>query len=224
MVTFDCEWTRADGVTLVTARLRGVEEPTRVTVRNALDGPVWPPRREGVPVAGWDDTGFSAVLDPGDHALGYASPAEPSDPPARLVDTTPMPEGTDGLSSDHDVVRELGDPSPPADAVPVTDDPGVDPTATAGRPTESPLPTAVADWLANVEDRVERAEQLADAESLPAATEAVRSAGSLDEVRTLAERGDRDVRTLRRLAARAESLADRREAAGIPVETLARLA
>jgi hypothetical protein len=73
----------------------------RVRVADRLDGPVWPPRREGVPEAGWDDGGFEGVVAPGERRpLGYASPvsgdgadasdtsddtADLADPPAELV-------------------------------------------------------------------------------------------------------------------------------------------
>jgi len=121
MVTFDCSASHHDGVTLVTVCLRDLDVSTRVTVRNCLDGPVWPPRREGLPEAGWSATGFSGVLDAGSHALGYATPARPEGPPAELADAVPVPEADPvGDRSDRpaDVVRDLGDPSPPGDAVP----------------------------------------------------------------------------------------------------------
>jgi len=126
MVTFDCSASHHDGVTLVTAFLRDLETPTRVTVRNCLDGPVWPPRTEGLPEAGWTATGFSGVLTAGSHALGYATPARPKGTPAELADAVAAPEADPvGMRSDHpaDVVRELGDPSPPGDAVPAAEPP-----------------------------------------------------------------------------------------------------
>ena len=121
MVTFDCSASGHDGVTLVTVRLRGLDVPTRVTVRNRLDGPVWPPRSEGLPEAGWTETGFVGVLAPGSHALGYATPVRPEGRPAELADAVPAPEADpvgERTGRPADVVRELGDPSPPADAVP----------------------------------------------------------------------------------------------------------
>ncbi|QIO21394.1 hypothetical protein [Haloarcula sp. JP-L23] len=244
MVTLDCTTSHHDGVTLVALSLRDLDESTRVTVRNRLDGPVWPPRREGLPVTGWTETGFEGVVGPGDHALGYATPAPPADPPAVLDDATPAPNADGaGVSPESaaDVVRELGDPSPPADAVPAgaaatTDADSCDavtesdagPAArstTAARPqTDGRVPAAVEPWLETMAARVEVAETLADAETLPAATAAVSEAGGLAEVRTLAESGATDERRLRRLALRAAALADRRAAATVPVETLARIA
>lgn len=138
MVTFDCSASRHDGVTLVTVHLRDIAEPTRVTVRNCLDGPVWPPRSEGLPEAGWTETGFTGVLAPGSHALGFATPARPEGPPAELADATAAPEADTGATrstSPAEVVRELGDPSPPADAVPAAE-PSPEPTA----PSEDTVP------------------------------------------------------------------------------------
>ncbi|MBV0902382.1 DUF7857 domain-containing protein [Haloarcula salina] len=238
MVTFDCRAERFDGVTLVTAVVSGVTEPTRLTVANRLDGPVYPPRRQGVSEAGWTDDGFEGVVRPGTRALGYATPAPAADSPAELVSAEPVsdPPTDDRLDTEEAVLRELGDPSPPADAVP-TDDadapPTAEPTATArsdGPPVDrattagQPLPDDVSRWLDTVARRVDRAEALAAADSLGEATEAVRAAGGLTGVRTLATRGSVDERCLRSLARRAERLADRRAAATVPVETLARLA
>jgi hypothetical protein len=136
MVNLDwCVESRA-GVTLVELT---VENPTevarRVRVANRLDGPLWPPRREGVPEAGWDDGGFEGVVPPGDRrALGFASPstptssappASPAEPPVELVWTeragrTERPENTESTveATPEGVVRALGDARPPADAVP----------------------------------------------------------------------------------------------------------
>lgn len=270
MVTLDCSASHHDGVTLVSVHLRDLDVRTRVTVRNCLDGPVWPPRVEGVPEAGWTATGFSGVLEPGSHALGYATPARPAGTPAELADAVAVPAADPvGTRSDRpaDVVRELGDPSPPGDAVPaVTSDPtpsppnttapaddaGPPPTADSGGSLPSApssateddavpddcggnagesdgegdlttrLPAEIGPWMATMARRVDRAEALADAETLPEATGAVREAGGIDGVRALADAGDE--RQLRLVARRARRLADRRAGATIPVEMLAALA
>lgn len=145
MVTFDCSASHHDGVTLVTVYLRGLDTATRVTVRNCLDGPVWPPRSEGLPEAGWSATGFSGVLAPGSHALGYATPGRPEGTPAELADAVAVPETepeTQRSDRPADVVRELGDPSPPADAVPAAgaepSSPDSTPPADAAGPPATP--------------------------------------------------------------------------------------
>ncbi|MFB6222620.1 MAG: hypothetical protein ABEH86_02975 [Haloarcula sp.] len=234
MVTFDCRAERVDGVTLVTATVGTVAEPTRITVRNRLEGPVWPPRREGVPEAGWDEAGFDGVVGPGTHALGYATPAQPADPPAELTAATPVPDETptgERLDSETAVLRELGDPSPPADAVPavITEDDSTvvrDAAKATGRARQpdQPLPDTVSQWLDTIAHRVDRAERLAAADSLAEATAAVRMADGLSGVKTVAARADTDEQMLRALARRAERLADRRAAATVPTETLSRLA
>jgi hypothetical protein len=165
MVTLDWCVESREGVSLVELT---VENPTdcarRVRVGNRLDGVVWPPRREGVPVAGWDDGGFEGVLAPGERrAFGYASPAQPAEPPVELVWTERAGESersgaeafVDGATGDHcdlssddatpeGVVRSLGDPRPPADAVPR-------PTPEAD--STSPIPRPVESWLSAVAER-----------------------------------------------------------------------
>jgi len=256
MVTFDYAASHHDGVTLVSVSLRDIDGPTRVTVRNRLDGPVWPPRSEGVPEAGWTAAGFDGVVGPGSQTLGYATPAPPEDPPVELAEAVPAPDAEAvGERTDRpaDVLRELGDPSPPGDAVPTaatghrtaaptprraerddgvrsvslpeSGDVGPDRNAsdaTDSRDATVALPPALGPWLAEMERRADTAETLAAAETVPEATAAVRDAGGLDEVRALAAAADE--RQLRTLAKRARSLAQRRAAATIPVETLSALA
>ncbi len=267
MVTFDCSASHHDGVTLVTVFLRDLETSMRVTVRNCLDGPVWPPRTEGLPETGWTATGFSGVLPPGSHALGYATPAQPDGTPAELADAVVAPDATPvgaGLDSPADVVRELGDPSPPADAVPATD-PSTPPTsaetalrdhgsrsspiadsdgsatppaphtakdsgatATHGSVTDTTtgdyseaFPPELGPWIAEMTRRVDRAVALAEADTVPEATSAVREVGGREGVQELANAGDE--RQLRLVARRASQLADQRAAATIPVETLTKI-
>ena len=263
MVLFDWTTSRHDGVTLVTVRLTEIDSPVRVTVKNRLDGPIWPPRREGVPEAGWSETGFEGVVGPGSHALGYATPAPPTEPAATLADVTPAQDtdpDTASLDTAADVVRALGDPSPPADAVPAGgtyettqsaspldgvsgDSISTEATGHSGSALTPPtafdtrlepaadapdgsdrataeLPAAVGPWIAAMARRTDCAETLAEAETLPAATAAVRDAGGLEAVRTLAADSSTDERQLRTLAQRARRLADRRAAAAIPIATL----
>ena len=255
MVTFDCRAERVDGVTLVTATVGDVAEPTRITVLNHLDGPLWPPRQQGVPEAGWSDDGFEGVVGPGTSALGYATPAPPADQPAELVRAEPAPDtppADERLDSADAVLRELGDPSPPVDAVPTAGSvqaaetastgplgfaperdigpqpagrqPSAESRTPSGQRPDQQLPSAVSQWFETVARRVDRAERLAEADSLSAATDAVRAADGLSGVRTVAARGDADEQMLRALARRAERLADRRAAARVPTETLSRLA
>ena len=83
MVSLDWRVDSRDGVALVELTVTNpTDAARRVRVANRLDGPVWPPRREGVPEAGWDDGGFEGVVAPGGRrALGYASPIPAADFP-----------------------------------------------------------------------------------------------------------------------------------------------
>jgi hypothetical protein len=115
MATLDWHLRTRDGIALV--RLLVTSGATeRVRVSNCLDGPVWPPRREGVPEEGWDEGGFEGVVGADERlVLGYACPADPCDPPARVTSLGSEEDGT--AVTARDVVRSLGDPSPPRDTV-----------------------------------------------------------------------------------------------------------
>jgi len=138
---WDCE--RADGVTLVSLYVAS-ERECRVRIANRLDGPVWPPRRRGQPAVGWTDGEFTGTV-PADGRLtvGYATSAQPAEPPAEIVSTGPPGERDDGASvaggrladggsetgdslaveeTPAGVVRSLGDPVVPRDCVPVPDE------------------------------------------------------------------------------------------------------
>lgn len=337
MATLDWHVSGERGVTLV--RLLVTSDATeRIRVRNRLDGPVWPPRRQGVPAEGWTAKGFEGVVDADERlVLGYASPAEPSEPPASVTVVGPEGEGECAVTP-RDVVRALGDPSPPRDAVSsrertVRSSPepapktGLDAwewgrthdrehperqVATAGRSggdahpgskgresltsdgdstvdtqkreplecTQEPASegqtqereplertqeraseertqerasvkntrdrepatasktqqnhgsdwagerprAAVEEWLAEVTDRLDAAERLADATSVPEAREAVAAVGDPGDIAELRRQLDEDRDTLRRVVDRSETLASRVETLDLPVETLQRLA
>jgi len=73
MVSLTCDADHRDGVTLVTVRLDGAGVAQRVRLTNRLDGPVWPPRRRGVPAEGWNDDCFETVV-PADGSSPSATP------------------------------------------------------------------------------------------------------------------------------------------------------
>jgi hypothetical protein len=124
------DWTtrRENGTTLVELVLVNDGPARRVRVDNELDGPVHPPRTDGVPAEGWDEDGFEGTVDAGDRlALGYAMPAPPADPPVSVEWLGP-PDGEAPRIEDHPAVpqltatadgvaRALEDPRPPRDAV-----------------------------------------------------------------------------------------------------------
>jgi hypothetical protein len=126
-----------------------------VRVEPAGDGPIWPPRRRGVPAAGWDPTGFEGRVAPGEPlALGFATPGEVPDEPVVV-------RAVDEAASDPDaadVVRRLGDPRPPRDAVAVPESITSRPTeraATSRGPPHPTVPDAVTDWLATMRRQVQ---------------------------------------------------------------------
>lgn len=235
MVSLDWETTAAGDATLVTVALES-DDSTRVRVANCLDGPVWPPRRQGVPAAGWDEDGFAGVVD-GRRVLGYACPADPADPPVRIVEERP-PDDADGGLSPRDLVRQLGDPAPPTDAV----GPPADPSDAGSEPSKAPgadrppgasgtprgaasgIPPAVAAWLDRIERRLADADRLASATSVSEASDAVAAVGGPEAVRALRARLAADQAALAAVATRAEALATEAETVEIPVETLAELA
>lgn len=119
--------TAVGGITLVRIELRSeVDAALEVRVSNELDGPVLPPRREGVPAAGWDRDGFRGVVPrEGRLGLGYACPTAPddvaSDDDAVSIEPLGPPDGDAGDSDPVSAaVRSLGRAGPPADAVPAT--------------------------------------------------------------------------------------------------------
>lgn len=120
MASLTCTAEARDGVTLVTARIRGGPVAQRVRLADRLDGPVWSPRRRGVPEAGWRDDRFETVVPAGGTvALGYATPAPAADPPLAVVDSEVLPEGdVDPVPTPERAIRDLGDPRPPRAAIP----------------------------------------------------------------------------------------------------------
>ena len=265
MVTLSCTASRENGVTLVTGRVENTGDARRVRLTSRLDGPLWPPRRQGVPADGWDDDGFECVLAAEEvRPLGAASPAPPADPPLTVAETEPVDADDDGVepraavptvdATADGVVRTLGVPRPPRDAVPTPDvDSGAQSSGSREPEPHSPgsgdaeRSAAVADAggdesdvcrsgtsakpeavtvdaeLDAVADRIEAADRLSATTRVPAATETLREVGGVAGVRDLEAQLSRDAERLSRLAARASDLADRAEAATVPVERLDRV-
>lgn len=299
MVSLDWQLTDADGVTLVQLLLTG-DTDLRVEVESNLR-PVWPPRQQGRPAAGWTETGFEGVVAADERlVLGYASPADPTEPPARVVETEPVAgDLTDDRPEPRDLVRSLGAAGPPRDAVPLPDE-DTERAGEAGRPGspgragEATTPQAGSDgqggnrsvtvsgvdgmpsrnghgsdgsgqadvsrveqqrdptgdrstdgsrgsgkgsyaadrspgeaveaWLGAVERRVETAERLATAETVPEARAAVRAAGGIGAVRALCADLEADRRRFEALETGEGQLGERLADVEIPLSTLERLA
>lgn len=131
-----------DAVALVAAVVaNGTPVARRVRLTARADGSVHPPRRRGVPEAGWSEDGFDGVVPAGGRrALGFAVGGPVADPPVEVTDRGRVAGdargdgtvGRDGRSGEPlepgavgdaeptptDLLRELGSPAPPRDAVP----------------------------------------------------------------------------------------------------------
>lgn len=118
MATLEWHCRRTGGVTLVELLVESeVEEWVRI---ESMLEPVWPPRRYGLPAEGWDDAGFAGSVGPENRLLvGYATPAEPAEPPAEIVSADPgaNPGTDDRLARARGIVRALGTARPARDVV-----------------------------------------------------------------------------------------------------------
>ena len=96
----ELDWSvdREGDASLVGVRVRNDGAvPRRVRIEGRLDGPLLPPRRGGVPEAGWDAGGVTAVIGPGERrAFGFAALAEPVEPPVEVASVEPVPGDADG--------------------------------------------------------------------------------------------------------------------------------
>ena len=224
-------------MSLVRCRLRnGDAGPRRVRIESRFDAPVLPPRRAGVPVDGWDADGVTLRIGPEErHGFGFAVPARPVEPPVEIAEIDPVgpdePAGGVVGSSDDEpgesavatALRDLGDHRPPRAAVDGERVTGEDNEDCDADEPESAGPDAVDDWFAAVEARVDRAEQLTDAD-VATATDAVADAGGVDALADLDERVAADAERLRAVSERAAALAERAAATDAPIEALERLA
>lgn len=129
----DLSWTvdRAGDVSLVRCRVHNDDAVSRrVRVESRFDAPVLPPRRAGVPENGWDATGVTLRIGPGERrGFGFAAPSPPVEPPVTVASVEPVDsaesacEGLDPAGGESAgstaaaALRELGDHRPPRAAV-----------------------------------------------------------------------------------------------------------
>ena len=230
MASLDWHLRRTGDITLVELVVRSRTDE-RIRVESELE-PVWPPRSQGVPAAGWDESGFSGSVGADEPlVLGYASPADPVEPPATVVTNHDPDDEIDARS----LVRTLGDPAPARAAVPDGRSSEETRSGQRVRPGRSQPAAAlhadggcgeatVEDWFDAVERRIEVAQQLETASDATEAREAVESAGGIAAVRRLAADLDADTQRLEGLARRAARLNERVASVDVPLETLERLA
>lgn len=224
MATLDWEQSRQGGVTLVELCVT-TETPEQIRVESQLR-PVWPPRKQGIPAAGWDRDGFEGAVDPTTSlVLGYASPAPPVEPPAQVEqrEGETDPTGTEPRSTGHEpeeIVRALGQSAPMRDAVPTDRSPQ---TAAEPESKERAQPTAVPPWFERVEQRLDDAERLTGISGADEARGAIDALGGIERVRELKRQLDQDREKLERLERRQRTLASRLATLDIPVATLERV-
>lgn len=96
MVELETTVHRCHGVTFVAVTLTNRRGTTqRVTLRNTLSGPTWPPRRRGVSPA-WDGRTWEGTLEPGaTRGVGFTSPTPPTESPVELLEAERESEGED---------------------------------------------------------------------------------------------------------------------------------
>ncbi|MEF8812693.1 MAG: hypothetical protein V5A55_02615 [Halovenus sp.] len=246
MAALDWHVRRHDGVALVELVVTS-DTAERVRVESALE-PVWPPRRQGRPVAGWTDNTYEGTVSPTDRlVLGFASPAPPAEQPARIVETSPGdPEESEVTA--RAVVRALGEQAPPRDAVPTCEpanDREVDDTVSPQQRRESPdgSPSSVATrdapsvdtgpaaaatqsveaWFDAVESRADTATRLDSVTAAEEARATIEALGGIEAVRDLKSQLEADRRQLDAVRDRHRSLAERLDGVDLPLATLERL-
>lgn len=159
---------RTDGPTLVGVVVTN-EAPVarRVAVAPDCEGAVMPPRRRGLPEEEWEDDRYAGVVPAEGHlAVGFATDADVGDPPGRVTDEG-RADGPDGPATGSAptptaLLRALGSPAPPRDAVPGVRGDESTPSPTTGSAeglddrAGPRVPAPVADWLDDVAARLER--------------------------------------------------------------------
>ncbi|MFC4541096.1 hypothetical protein ACFO5R_04025 [Halosolutus amylolyticus] len=117
MVEVDWETDRREGVTFVTATVTNTQTtPQRVRLESRLDGPTWPPRRDGVTAPEWRDDVWEATVEPGHRrGVGFASPAAPTDPPVEIVDVARESDDTERTADE--VLATLDEWAPTSDVL-----------------------------------------------------------------------------------------------------------
>ncbi|WP_323674379.1 hypothetical protein [Halorubellus sp. PRR65] len=129
MVDVSVRRSRRDGVTFATVVVENrSSERRRVRLAVDCEGALWPPRRRGVPAAGWDADGVTLTVAAGGvRGVGFATPASTVDVECVATERRGGVDATDPLRADSGerdgadvdgVVRALGSFAPPLAATP----------------------------------------------------------------------------------------------------------
>lgn len=112
MVSLDTTTERHGDITLVRAVVTNdTATPQDVTIRQAVDGEAWSPRRDGAVVTEWDGGTWTDSIEPGQsRGLGFATPADPSGSPLEIVS---VERAEDEGTQSTEVIASLEDWSPP---------------------------------------------------------------------------------------------------------------
>lgn len=118
MVTVETNVDRTSGITTVRVTVTNTRStPQTVRLQSLLDGPIWPPQRDGVVDPRWDDDGWEATVRPSRcRGVGFASPAPPTDPLVEVV-SSERREADEPPQSDATVLAELDDWRPTNDVL-----------------------------------------------------------------------------------------------------------
>lgn len=116
MAEVEAEFHRRDGLTFVQATVTNSRTTRQwIRVESRLDGPIWPPDRGTAATPEWTGESWEATLEPGQTVgLGFATPAEPTEPVVEVASTRRATDDTDRERT-RDVMAKLDDWSPPSD-------------------------------------------------------------------------------------------------------------
>ncbi|MDR5672738.1 Uncharacterized protein AArcCO_0024 [Halalkaliarchaeum sp. AArc-CO] len=246
---------RRDGVTFVTASVHNPAPVIRhARLENRLGGTVLPPRKNGVPKRGWDETGVTITVPAGKTiGIGYACSSPPEDPAVEIESTGRGPAPEDDTESR--ARRSLGTFRPPRMAVtePETTGAGESVAESRNDPPEHSddidravrrielgerLETTGVEGAADVLEELAETALVGD-ETAPVGHTGIEIARVLDRaleedaeilegyasrLRSRADRLRRAAEQALEDAARAQSRADRARSVELPVDTLERFA
>lgn len=151
MLSVESTVRETDPAWLVSVRVEN-DGDAALTAALRAAAPVMPPRRRGVPEAGWSGRTVTVRVPAGDcRGVGFATEQRPPDPPVEVVEQTAAGDDN-GAFADPDpdaVVRTLGAGAPPRDAVPVDAETAAPEESSAtgdAAATADPAATEPVDW------------------------------------------------------------------------------